>query len=223
MIVTPEEMALIKERPHGRQPRRMMRLPVTYNDEAMKRPCPMRVGKSYTLQTDRKGEPCQVFILVISVREERLGELLESDSRREGYKSREAALEAYYTRHGPFVADNGQVWAISFQVVMEPITTLDQPVFLSKVGDYTTLAGRQAVPGDPEVCIIPGEGEQARVMALAARQGPAYGAINRATREVESLRESLTGMKARNRAALIARELVKLQNELPVSEVVRSA
>jgi hypothetical protein len=217
MIVSQTEIDMIRTR-HGKPARRMMRLPVTYDAEAIKRPCPMRMGYSYKLQTRDLSETQWVLVNATPYAR-RAGGMTLDEARHEGYRTLDERMQALGDLGEP---TGGNVWVIAFQPVDAPVSALDAPVFLSKVGDYTTLAGRQAVPGDPEACVIPGEGERARVMALAERQGPQLGAINRATREVESLRDSLMSMKARNRAKLIAKELAKLQAELPVGEVVRS-
>lgn len=91
----------------------------------------------------------------------------------------------------------------------------ERPMYLSKIGDLTTQQSRQAIPGDPEVVVLPGEGERARMMEIAQRAQPHRENVKRAANEIDTLKGALFDMKARRRAELISRELAKLANELP--------
>lgn len=211
MRVTHTEMALILDKRHGKPSRRMMRLPVSHSEEMIERPCPMVFGGSYVLSDGARS----THVSVVEVpRREPLGLLDSRDARHEGYPSVALARQAFEGHHGGS-GDGRIVWVIAFAVTgTERDELSDTPVFLAKSGEYTTIAGRQAVPGDPEVCILPGEGERARVLALARDEAPTRDQVEDLIATGEILRASMTSMKARNRAALIVREAEKLRAEL---------
>ena len=73
------------------------------------------------------------------------------------------------------------------------------------------------------MALVPGAAEHARVVAIANRQQPLSKRLSRMERDASELRDELVSMKARNRAALIEKELAKLRGELPIAEVVPSA
>lgn len=216
MRITAEEMTLVLDHAHGRQLRRMMRLPVTHNHEADERKCPMKVGSAYKLSDGTR----ETWIMVTAVRRERLGDLTDGDVRREGYKSRGEALFALLG-FNMLDCELRWMWVISFVGTgNEPSPLSDTPVFLSGDGGYTTVAGLQSVPGDPEVAIVDeSEGERARVLALALREAPTREQVEGLLASAETLRETMLSMKARRRAALIVREIEKLRGEVVVAEV----
>lgn len=198
----------------------MMRLPASGSP---KERCPLNIGGVYNLQP-RLFARGQAKITVTSARREPLDALCQNDARREGHGGVQGALEAWRRSHG--LPREGQlVWVVEFVRGDESEwVTHDSPIYLSKIGDYTTIGSKSAVPGDPELCLpLPGASETARVMAIAQRQGPALGQINRATQEVETLRDAMVTMRARNRAKLIERELAKLRAEQPVTETASPA
>ena len=197
-----------------------MRLPASGSP---KERCPLNVGGVYNLQP-RLFTKGQATITVTNAYREPLKALCPNDARREGHGGVQGALEAWRRSHG-LPRDGQLVWVVEFVRGDESEWVMhDAPVYLSKIGDYTTIAGKQAVRGDPELCLpLPGVAESARVMAIARRQGPALGQINKATREVETLRDAMVTMRARNRAKLIERELTKLRGELPVTETAPPA
>jgi hypothetical protein len=210
MIVTQQ---VIEQIQHPRFKRRTIRLPVI-----PKVACPVRTGHVYKLQT-RRGARSQLEITVTEVTRGILGALTTADARREGFGGVESAMRAWTRWYGQ-PTTRQPVWIVDF--VKGDATArvnADTPVYLSRYGDYTTHGYRQAVPGDPEACILPGAGESARVHAIAARQEPLSEALERAAREVGMLRESMLTMKARNRARLIEKELARLRAELPVTPV----
>jgi hypothetical protein len=213
MKITAGEMTLIKDRRHGKPPRRAMRIPVSFTGEMIQRPCPFRRGSAYTLSDGER----IAYITVTSVEMQRLGDLDSAAARLEGYTEAVFALGAFAERWGS-VSERREVWVISFMVTSQPEPLSDDPVFLAKVGDYTNVAGRQAVPGDPEVCILPGEGERARVQAIAAKEAPTRKEVENVIATGETLRSAMLSMKARNRAALIVREAEKLRAELLSSD-----
>lgn len=211
MVVAPAEIRLI-----ATMRRRMMRLPVL--DSV---PCPVRVGRAYRLQP-RPFAPAEATVTVTVVRREALLALTPEDARREGYGSVQGALDAWQRAHGE-PAPEQRVWVVSFVCGdHSEFTRQDEPVYLAKHGDYTTRPAK-AVLGEPEVTILPGAGESARVMALARRQRPVQQKIDKVLEDVESLKAAMLGMKARNRAKLIERELTKLRQELPVTAVPSTA
>ena len=196
--------------------RRMLRLPASASAKAQ---CPLRQGGVYNL-APRPFAKGQVTVTVFDVRREPLADLSLADSRREGYASPAGAVDAWKRAHG-LPADGQLVWVVSFTRGDESeFMTQDRPIYLTKFGDYGTIAGRQAVPGDPELCVIPGAAEQARVMALATRQQGVSSAIQRTRNDLDGkLRGQMISMKTRSRARLIEKEMAKLEAELPVTEL----
>lgn len=194
----------------SRMRRRMIRLPVgTYR---------LKVGHAYKLQAQRGVGG--VVVTVTEVREEPLADLTVGDARREGFGTVQGALGAWERWHGKPARDQ-RVQVVSFVLGDESafFRGTDTPVYLSKYRDYTIFASRQAVKGDPEVMLVPGSGERARVMALAERQAPQAQAITRLRDQVSELKQAMLGMKARSRMRLIERELGKILDEMPVQSL----
>jgi hypothetical protein len=214
VIVPQAEIDLVN---NARLRRRMMRLPASSSPRAK---CPLEVGGVYHLQP-RLFAPSQAEITVVPpVRREPLDELTLSDARREGHGGVQGALEAWTRAHGQ--PRPGQlVWVVPFVAGDESeFVTQTDAVFLRRTSGYTTTSDQLSAG---EVIAVPGAGEHARVVAMARRQAPQRAAIRRMAEDIETVQYVMLTMKARNRAKLIARELAKLQAELPVAEVVDSA
>ena len=214
MVVSQSEIDLILR---SKFARRQMRLPVTYDSEAMPRHCPVRLGGVYQLRTIDSPK-VQATISVTEVHRDRQDALSASQARREGFNSIDQAQTAFCDLHGPS-APHRPVWVITF-ALSEALT--DQPVFLSKDGGYTTAQSRQAVLGDPEVMLIPGASETARVMALAKRDEHEREAIRRQVAELETLSEAMSSMKARNLLRRAARTIEAAQRVLLSEQVLDS-
>ena len=221
MIVSAREIDLIL-RPRLR--RRMMRLPAQIQ--------PPHLGQLLKLQT-RLFVKHRVEVTVVAVpRRELLAALSLADARREGYEHLDAAYRAWVESNGVPQPEQ-QVWVVAF--VKGDATehfAQDAPAYLRQRArdgavrsDFTTrpdLALKDE-HGAVELSVLPGAGEQARVMALAAQTlPPVVLAETQATQladTVGSLKDSMVSMKARNRARLIAKQVEQLRAELPITPV----
>lgn len=111
-------------------------------------------------------------------------------------------------------------WEVSF-VRGDLRDAQDTPIFLAGDGGYTTVASRQAVPGDPEVMMrFADDLEKARAKAREARVAPQRALVGRMCRDADTLHAALTDMKLRNRARRIAHDLAKLALELPSADLI---
>jgi hypothetical protein len=117
---------------------------------------------------------------------------------------------------------HGNVWLIRF-AKGDRASDLDRPIFLSKYGDYTMSASKQAVPGDPEVQFPFAEDlAKARAKTRERRASPQRQLVNKMQADVDTLRTSLATMKARNRLRRIEHDLKTLALELPATGVLDS-
>ena len=189
MIVQQRELDLIL---NPKIHRRMMRLPY-------RRPCPVRVGKSYGLQT-APGAKARAVITVTAVRGERVGALSASDARREGYAGVAGALSAWATRY-QLPAGDERCWVVSFvrdeKHDVARFMAQDEAVFLSRHGDYT-LHPHQAIAGEPEVMFPSVEDlKRARAKARERRSGAERWRVREAVGELQTLSQGMRSMKAR--------------------------
>jgi hypothetical protein len=107
-------------------------------------------------------------------------------------------------------------WLIRF-IKGDHATTFDHPVYLAKYGDFTTEASKQAIPGDPEVMTPSAEDlTKARAKARERQTTPQLEGLARLRDEADTLRASMTKMKARNRIALAIKEIDKTVTELSI-------
>jgi hypothetical protein len=117
------------------------------------------------------------------------------------------------------VERQGETWLVSFLKGDEAEVFNDAPVYLASTGDFTTVASRQAVPGDPEY--LPPFAEdlaRARQKALEKRVEPHRTdlAAMRAAHKRMAERKHTMAVAARRRLALIERETEKLAGELAI-------
>jgi acyl-homoserine lactone acylase PvdQ len=93
----------------------------------------------------------------------------------------------------------------------------DAPVYLAPDGGFTTVAARQAVPGDPEY--LPPFAKdlaRAREAARQKRQSPQRERVSMMQAQAGELQREMTDMKLRNRARRIAHDLAHLDLALRV-------
>lgn len=214
MIVSAEELSLILN-PKVR--RRLMRLPVLTGGSGESKRCPVRRGGSYRLRPPGSKD-VQVTITVIAVpRLERLGSLPLADARREGYGSVRGALDAWEKAHWTPTYDE-MVWVVAFardhKGEVAAAIAQERPVYLATSGDYTLDISR-AAKGEPEV-LMPLEEDlkRARAKALEKRRNPQVDDLGRMRQRAETLRESMTNMKARELVRRAARNLAAAQRVL---------
>jgi hypothetical protein len=202
--------------------RRVMRLPI------IEREPPVEIGRVYRLQT-RPGLKARLAITITHVGQGILDQLTLSEARDEGHSQREQALKAWADWFGQPTPEQ-PVWIVGF-VKGDESAFYAPPIFLSRRArdggmgsDVTTRADKAIVENGSavELCVLPGAGEQARVMAMAQSQAPVRSTLQRQRQGMESLSVSMVSMKARNRARLIAKQFELLERELPVSSVVGS-
>jgi len=95
----------------------------------------------------------------------------------------------------------------------------DQDLYLSRHNDFTMIASKQTVKGDAPYCPPFAEDlERARRKATERRVSPERAGVRRVRGEAESLVESISDMKARNRVKLAIRELEKSESQLLCSD-----
>jgi hypothetical protein len=185
--------------------RRQMRLPVENR--------PPRIGRICKLwAADR--EP--ITITVSAVRKEPLEAISRGDARREGYASRQGAIDAFRARYG----DVDRVFVIDFLVGRHEIK--DQPIYLARRGSDYTVRREQAMVGEPEVMVAPGESEKARIVALAKDLNPQYEVLSSLYLDLEKLRESLKSMKARRELRRAKYALDQIEKELRPHQLLES-
>lgn len=117
------------------------------------------------------------------------------------------------------VERHGDSWLVRFLLGDHRGALEDRDVYLSKYGDYTTSAKRQAVQGDPPLMTPFAEDlEKARRQALERRFSPHRDVLSRMHSDAETLAQSLASMKARNRAKVLLKEIEKLSAQLSVEQ-----
>lgn len=113
------------------------------------------------------------------------------------------------------VERQGDVWLVSFLKGEEAEIFDDSLPYLAPDGGFTSIASRQAVPGDPPYCPPFAEDlERARENARKKRLSPAEELVSKMREDAKTCREVMAGVKARNRARLILKEIGKLADEL---------
>jgi hypothetical protein len=212
LIIPQAEIDLIT----GSIRRRMMRLPLAYGEHGELIACRYKRGRTYPLKP-KPSAPSAVKITVLEVRREKLAAITLRDARKEGHHGIQGALDAFKRRHGEF-NDRTEVWVIAFAKDKDgdvaAAINQDDPLFLSMHGDYT-FSKSSAVKGEPEVMMPFAEDlEKARQHARDERVNPRLAILARMGSDAESLAQSLTAMKERNRLKLILKEIEKLQGSV---------
>ena len=187
-------------------------MPVRYGKFGELKRCPARPGSAYTLKARVPYEQIRERSTAQPSRARAVLWLI--DQCQEPTKTQIITVD--------LVERDGEEWIVHFKKG-DHSGTLDSPVFLSKSGDYTMIASRQAVPGDPEVMMpFAKDLEKARRKALEGRIGPQRQLVGKISTEVGALKSSLASMKARNRLRRIEHDLKAVANELS-TEVLSSA
>lgn len=216
MVVSSVELGLVHT-----MKRRQMRLPLRRRS--------LHVGAVHTLRAPRlpahdsrrasglqaPGEK-PVTITISALRREPLESMSPSDAKREGYGSRQGAIDAYRALHG----DADQVNVVDFVLGAHEIG--DRPTYLARVGgDYTTSKAL-ALPNEPEIMPTPSEAEKARIAAIARTSNPQYEALGRIHRDLETLAESLKGMKARGELRRAKYALDQIEAQIHPHDLLKS-
>ena len=185
-------------------PRRQMRLPVEWDEHGVRVKCPAVEKRTLALTDGERG----VRVTVTGVARSPHGAIGKLDAEREGYGSIDMAIAAWTERHGD-TDPNRPVWVIDFIVGdASALLTADEPILLARGGGYTHSTAR-AIPDEPEVMLVPGAGERARVEALMEQIPRQEQSLQDASMHVGACRESLASMKARKHVANAERELAK--------------
>jgi hypothetical protein len=182
------------------------------------RRCPMRKGGVYHLRPTLTDIPCDSCREDVEQREStraRAALRFIDDAPRFAKRIQRKRTITITVQH---VERQGDQWLVRFEKG-DHADQLDRPVFLSKYGDYTMSASKQAVRGDPEV-LMPLEADlaKARAKAIERRVSPQQQALDRIRADTDTLLAAMTAMKDRNRLKLIRREIDKLAAKLSVEE-----
>lgn len=114
---------------------------------------------------------------------------------------------------------HGDVWFVRFLRGDHADMLDDSPLYLAGDGTFTSVASRQAVPGDPEYLAPLAEDlARAREAARQKRLTPAQEIVKRMKADAETCREVMISVKAGNRARLIQKQLKKLSDELALDD-----
>lgn len=211
MIVTQTEIAEISRRV---RPRRILELPVHIGPLGETKRCPLRRGSVYKLTASH---PYARYRREAEAEPHRVAAILRLIDRCDVPAPLVMITVKEVERHG-------DRWLVRFLRGDHRGAFEDRDVYLSKYGDYTMSAKRQAVPGDPPVMTPFSEDlERARRQALERRFGPQQQMVARLRSDTETLAQSIVDMKARNRAKVILREIDKLSAQLSVrtSDIVQ--
>lgn len=171
-----------------RMRRRVIHLPVVYGKHGERKRCPMRKGGVYHLKgrvpyerhrADAQDQPTRARAVL------HLIDRCESPAKTVTVTVLDTEMQ-------------DEKWLIRF-IKGDHVTVFDRPVYLARYGDYTTEAGRQAVPGDPELMTPFAEDlAKARAKALESRVSPQQQALKQAADRAQTLQRSLKNMKARD-------------------------
>jgi hypothetical protein len=99
----------------------------------------------------------------------------------------------------------------------------DQPVYLARTNDFTTIASMQTVPGDPEFLTPFAEDlRRAREKAVERRVSPERQAVKRRADDANTLQRSMTNMKARTLVKRAQRNYEAAERLLLADQVLHS-
>ncbi|HEY7831781.1 MAG TPA: hypothetical protein VIC06_14560 [Solirubrobacteraceae bacterium] len=206
MIVTQQEIDLIL---HPKIRRRVLTLPVRNGKRwGERKKCPVRKGCSYTLRSSPPYAQHKINAERQPTRARAVLDLVERCQQ----PTRAATITVLDVER-----QDGS-WVIRFDLG-DQSTVFDNPVYLARYGDFTMIEGKQAVQGDPELAPTLAEDlAKARAKAREARVNPDRQVLMNAKGTIGPLQKSLIDMKARNRLALILKEMDKLADELSVEQ-----
>jgi hypothetical protein len=188
--------------------KRLLELPVRYGKFKERKRCPMRVGGVYHLSAPI---PYERYAARASEQPTRARAVLWLIGRCERHQGKPTTITVRE------VERHGETWLVRFLKGDEAEAFRDTPIYLSRDNDFTTIASRQAVPGDAEYLAPFAEDlARARAKALEKRIEPHRSALAamRAAQRRMAVRKHTMVVKARRRLALIERETEKLADEL---------
>lgn len=96
------------------------------------------------------------------------------------------------------VVREGDVWIVRFEKGdWRPQS--DRPVYLARSNDFTMIASKQTVKGDPELLSpVADDIRRARRKALEGRVSPEVAALRKQVEDADTCQRAMTNMKARN-------------------------
>jgi hypothetical protein len=187
--------------------KRVLELPVRHGSLGELKRCPMRRGGVYHLKPPL---PFDRLLARAEQRRPRKEAVLWLIGRVERWEPKPVTITV---SHEP--ERQGDIWFVRFLKGDEAELLDDSSLFLSGDGGFTSIASRQAVPGDPPYCPPFAEDlERARQAAREKRLTPAQAIMARMKADAETCRDAMVTVKAGNRARLIAKEIAKLQAEV---------
>lgn len=183
---------------------RALRSPVTRTADSSTKRCPLRADGVYTLHPR---VPVDVYRAAAERQPTHARKVLYWISQCET-KSRQVTITV------TSVDREGDEWVVRFEKG-DWRANSDRPVYLAQQNDFTMVASRQTVKGDPEYLSPLAEDiRRARERALEVRVSPHRAQVQRLRDEADTLAGAMTSMKARNRVRLAAKELEKALAEL---------
>lgn len=208
MIVAQADLDAILDR---KIRKRLLELPVRHGKFGELKRCPVRLGGEYPLFPPLPYERMLARAEAIQPRKHAVLWLIARVQRWE-------PKPVHITVSQP-PEIQGEVWLVRFIRGEEREAFDDSAVYLSADGGFTTVASRQAVPGDPEYLAPFAEDlKRAREDARKKRLTPAQEIVQRMQADAMRCRDVMVTVKAGNRARLIAKELAKLQAELGLDD-----
>lgn len=187
--------------------KRLIERPIRYGRFGERKRCPMRVGGEYQLVPPI---PYERMLARAELRQPRKRAVVWLIGRVERWSPKPVTITV---SQAPEI--QGELWIVRFIRGEEREAFDDAPVYLSADGGFTTVASRQAIPGDPEYLAPLAEDlARARKAAREKRLTPAQLLVSRMAADAERCRDVMVTVKAGNRANLIRKELFKLQAEL---------
>ncbi|HEY4452406.1 MAG TPA: hypothetical protein VGN13_12525 [Solirubrobacteraceae bacterium] len=189
MIVSDVELREILSAKHRR---RTLERPVTYGRFGERKRCPVKLGGVYRLTTKTPYEAYRNQAQREPTRARAVLHLIE--------RCLESKMQLSITiSETPVMV--GDRWIVRF-TKGDHRGVQDRPLYLSKVGDYTFDSWRQAVPGDPDVCLpLAADIEKARRETAERRIHPQVDNVRKMERGAGELARAMKRMKVENAKA----------------------
>lgn len=212
MIVAQAELDAILNR---KIRKRVLELPVRHGRLGELKRCPMRRGGVYHLKPPL---PFDRLLERAVQRQPRKEAVLWLIGRVERWEPKPVTITV---SHEPL--RQGDVWFVRFLRGDEAEVFDDSPLFLSGDGSFTSIASRQAVPGDPPYWPPFAEDlERARTAAREKRVSPDLTSVRRLTGGLKTCREVMSNIKAANLLKRAQRNLEAAERELLQDGVLHS-
>jgi hypothetical protein len=186
MIVAQTELDQILDR---KIRKRLLELPVRHGKFGERKRCPVRLGQQVDLYPPI---PFERMLARAEQRQPRKHAVVWLIGRVERWEPKPVTITVSQT---PVI--QGEVWLVRFIRGSEREAFDTSAVYLSADGGFTTVASRQAVPGDPEYLAPFAEDlARARLDAREKRLTPQLADVRRLTGDLQKCRDVMTNVKA---------------------------